>query len=431
MNRNFLNTVGKVLVMKFGSIHHIIRMHNNPSKQFSSLNLVEGSFFMPKKYILIPYGKINLICFTNKERTDMPAIVSIAEAHPPFKLGQNEVMDFARNLFSQSFKDIERLLKVFQSGQIEKRHFAKDLKWFEADKSFEEKNDAYIKSAVELGSAAVKNCLHSQTFLKENINYDEIDAIFTISSTGIATPSIDARIMNILPFSPHTKRIPIWGLGCAGGASGLARAYEYCLAFPKAKVLVLTFEFCSLTFQRNDHSKSNLIGASLFADGVACALMVGDEVDRSTFQKVSAVPKVISTHSTTLKDSIDVMGWQVKNEGLYVIFSKDIPTILETELKPAVFHFLSNHHLHMDDIRHFIAHPGGKKVLDAYEKSLSISTEKTQVSRDVLRQFGNMSSVTIIYVLKRFMEKGNLGDVGLATALGPGFSSELLLLRWI
>lgn len=360
----------------------------------------------------------------------MPAVVSIGEAHPPYKLEQKEVMEFARTLFSQSFKDIERLLQVFQSGQIEKRHFVKGLDWFETDKSFEERNDAYIHSAVEFGSQAIKDCLHSSSFLKKKIKYEEIDAIFTISSTGIATPSIDARIMNVLPFSPHTKRIPIWGLGCAGGASGLSRAYEYCLAFPKAKVLVLAFEFCSLTFQRNDHSKSNLIGASLFADGVACALMVGDDVDRSSFQKMSAVPRVISTHSTTLKNSIDVMGWDVKNDGLFVVFSKDIPTIIEKELKPAVFQFLTNLHLQMSDMGYFIAHPGGKKVLDAYEKSLSISSEKTEVSRNVLKEFGNMSSVTILYVLRRFMEKGSRGIQGLATALGPGFSSELLLLRW-
>jgi alkylresorcinol/alkylpyrone synthase len=360
----------------------------------------------------------------------MPAVVSIGEAHPPYKLEQKEVMEFARTLFSQSFKDIERLLKVFQSGQIEKRHFVKGLDWFETDKSFEERNDAYIQCAIELGSEAIKDCLHSSSFLNKNINYEEIDAIFTISSTGIATPSIDARIMNVLPFSPHTKRIPIWGLGCAGGASGLSRAYEYCLAFPKAKVLVLAFEFCSLTFQRNDHSKSNLIGASLFADGVACALMVGDDVDRRAFQKMSALPTVISTHSTTLKNSIDVMGWDVKNDGLFVVFSKDIPTIIEKELKPAVFQFLTNLHLQMNDMGYFIAHPGGKKVLDAYEKSLSISSEKTEVSRNVLKEFGNMSSVTILYVLRRFMEKGSHGEQGLATALGPGFSSELLLLRW-
>lgn len=361
----------------------------------------------------------------------MPAILSVAETYPRFKLNQNEVMEFSRSLFSESFKDIERLLRIFHNGQIENRHFVKEIEWFRTEKSFEEKNNTYIEHAVELGSKAIEQCLQSDTFLKESIDYKEIDAIFFISSTGIATPSIEARIMNVLPFSQNTKRIPLWGLGCAGGASGMARAFEYCMAYPKAKVLVVTVEFCSLTFQHSDQSKSNLIGSSLFADGVACALVVGDEVDRGNFQKISSVPSIVSTHSTTLKNSLDVMGWQVKNNGLFVVFSKDIPTIIEQELKPAVFHFLSKHGLEMSDIIHFIAHPGGKKVLDAYVESLSIPTEKTNISREVLRSFGNMSSVTILYVLKRFMEKGSKGDTGLATALGPGFSSELLLLRWI
>ncbi|KAF0818731.1 MULTISPECIES: type III polyketide synthase [unclassified Cytobacillus] len=359
----------------------------------------------------------------------MPAIVSVAEAIPEHVLTQDQVMDFARDLFSDSFKDIERLLKAFQNGQIEKRHFVKDLEWFKTDKTFEERNNAYIEQAIVLGTKAVKSCLENSIFLNRSLPYDEIDAIFTISSSGIATPSIEARIMNELPFSEHAKRIPIWGLGCAGGASGLSRAYEYCLAFPKAKVLVLTIELCSLTFQRNDRSKSNLIGTSLFADGAACALITGDEVLRD-FQKLSSIPRIVGTQSTTMRNSLDVMGWEVKNDGLYVVFSKDIPSIIQGWLKPNVTEFLRSKEMEMEEINHFVAHPGGKKVIDAYQKALQINPGMTETSLDVLKEFGNMSSATILYVLKRFMEIGSQGDTGLATALGPGFSSELLLLEW-
>jgi alkylresorcinol/alkylpyrone synthase len=360
----------------------------------------------------------------------MPNILSVGEAIPPHKLEQGQVMDFARELFSESFNDIERLLKAFQNGEIKKRHFAKGLEWFKEDRSFEEKNDAYIESAVELGKQAIIECLSHSAFLQQPIDCSEIDAIFTISSTGIATPSIEARIMNHLPFQEQTKRIPIWGLGCAGGASGLSRAYEYCLAYPKAKVLVLTIELCSLTFQRNDRSKSNLIGTSLFADGVACALVVGDEVEKRNDLKVDCSPSILATQSTTMKQSLDVMGWDVKNEGLYVVFSKDIPTIIEKWLKPNVSNFLEGLNISLQDIQHFVAHPGGKKVLDAYTKSLGFSPSMTKISQEVLKEYGNMSSSTILYVLKRFLEVGKKGDMGLATALGPGFSSELLLLRW-
>ncbi|OCA90869.1 chalcone synthase [Bacillus sp. FJAT-27225] len=358
----------------------------------------------------------------------MPAILSVAEAMPPFKVEQETATEFAREMFSESFKDIERLLKAFQNGQIESRRFAKGIDWFKEDRTFEERNDAFIESAVELGSEAIARCLDNSSFLKRPVEYNEIEAIFFITSTGLATPSIEARIMNKLPFSPHTKRIPIWGLGCAGGAAGLSRAYEYCLAFPKSKILVLSVELCSLTFQKNDRTKSNLIGTSLFADGVSCALICGDEV---TDLNNGTIPEILATHSTLMPDSLDVMGWDIKNEGLYVIFSRDIPTIIEGWLKPNVTKFLDGQGVSLEDLNHFIAHPGGKKVLDAYVASLGLDASMTEISADVLRKYGNMSSATILYVLRRHMElQPKAGELGLAAALGPGFSSELLLVRW-
>lgn len=360
----------------------------------------------------------------------MPAILSVGEAPPQYEITQTEVMDFSRKLFTDAFHDIERLLKAFQHGQIIKRHFARSIDWFAKERSFKEKNDAYIETAIQLGTKAIENCLKNKDYLKKPIDYEEIDAIFTISSTGLATPSIEARIMNILPFSIHTKRIPIWGLGCAGGASGLSRAYEYCLAFPKAKVLVLTIELCSLTFQKNDLSKSNLIGSSLFADGVACAFIVGDQVQKESISQLTSYPTILATKSTTMKDSLDVMGWEVKENGLYVVFSKDIPSIIEKWLKPNVNSFLSENGCQLEELQHFIAHPGGKKVLDAYVKSLQLPEEMLEISSSVLKNYGNMSSTTILYVLNQTMKVAKKQDLGLATALGPGFSSELLLLQW-
>lgn len=360
----------------------------------------------------------------------MPTILSVSEAIPPFTITQNRVMEFAEELFSESFKDINRLLPVFMNGQIEERHFAKGLDWFKTDYSLQDKNDAYLESAVTLGVEAIKKSLSTTIFLKKAIPYEDIDAIITISSTGIATPSLEARIMNFLPFSAHTKRIPIWGLGCAGGASGLSRAYEYCLAFPKAKVIVLAVELCSLTFQRNDRTKSNLVGTSLFADGVAAVVVCGDQSNVDSYRKLQALPKIVATNSTLMMDSLDVMGWDMKNEGLHVVFSRDIPSIVENWLEPNVQSFLHDQHLSISEVRHFIAHPGGKKVLDAYEKALGLSKGMTEIPLQVLKEHGNMSSATILYVLRRFMELAQTGDTGLAMALGPGFSSEMLLLRW-
>jgi alkylresorcinol/alkylpyrone synthase len=356
----------------------------------------------------------------------MPKILKVETAIPPFCVKQEKAAIFAENLFSESFRDIKRLMPVFQNGEIEARHFVHDLEWFKRPRTFQEKNASFVGKAVELGTEAVKKCIESNP----SVAYDDIDAIFTICTTGLATPSLEARIMNHLPFPEHVKRIPIWGLGCAGGASGLSRAYEYCLAFPKANVLVLTIELCSLTFQHGDRSKSNLIGTSLFADGTACSLVCGD--DSPVLKNVNKpLPAILGTQSTTMKNSLDVMGWEVKDDGLFVVFSKDIPTIVESWLKPNVERFLHQYDLSLKDIKQFIAHPGGKKVLDAYSSSLDLDQKLLDSSRDILKKFGNMSSATIQYVLKDHLNKDiKPGEIGLGVALGPGFSSELLLMRW-
>jgi alkylresorcinol/alkylpyrone synthase len=361
----------------------------------------------------------------------MPKIVSVGICPPEHVITQETIVAFAKELFGGAFKDIKRLLQVFENGQIKKRHFAKDVSWFERDHTFEEKNNTYIEYSVKYGCQAIQNCLQNEAYLTAPVHEEEIDAFFYISSTGIATPTIDAKIMNRLPFSDHTKRIPIWGLGCAGGAAGLSRAFEYCKAFPKAKVIVLAVELCSLTFQRNDVSKSNLIGTSLFADGTACVLVAGDEADVSSVIKLPVLPHYMTSQSTLMKHAEDVMGWDVRNEGLYVIFSKDIPTIIKNWLRPNIENFLKKHSLTMQNIQHFIAHPGGKKVLDAYHEALGIDKSMTAVSMQVLQEYGNMSSVTVLYVLDRYMQRiTKKGDIGIVAALGPGFSSEFVLLRW-
>ncbi|MEH7236512.1 type III polyketide synthase [Bacillus sp. JJ1562] len=360
----------------------------------------------------------------------MPKVISVGICNPPNKINQMKTTEFIRDLFYEHFPDIDRLIKVFANSEIEERYFSESLEWYGKEHSFEEKNNTYIKKAVTYGKEAIRNCLGNQNLLTQKMNPGEIDAIFFISSSGISTPSIEARIMNKMDFGPHTKRIPIWGLGCAGGASGLARAFDYCRAYPKAKVLVLAVELCSLTFQKNDFSKSNLIGTSLFADGTACVCIAGDEVEHQSISNV--LPTFVSSQSTLMEDSEDVMGWDIKNTGLHVIFSKDIPSIVKSWLKSNVDEFLHAKKLEMNDTKHFIAHPGGKKVLDAYEAALEIPSSMTDIAREVLRKQGNMSSATVLYVLKEFMEKqiGKEGDYGLVTALGPGFSSELVLLQW-
>ncbi|OIJ11578.1 type III polyketide synthase [Anaerobacillus arseniciselenatis] len=361
----------------------------------------------------------------------MPQITSISSFKPPHTLKQDVTTEFARELFSENFQDIERLLKAFSNGQIEERQFAMPLEWFRVDHSLEEKNDLYIELATKYGVEAINLCLANALFLKQEIDVANIDAIIFVSSSGMATPSIEARIMNVLPFSPHTKRIPIWGLGCAGGASGIARGFEYCKAYPTANALVVCVELCSLTFQRNDLTKSNLIGTSLFADGVACALITGDESSIRDLTAQPLQPAFVQSRSTLMPNSEDVMGWEMKDSGLHVVFSRDIPNIIKKWLRRNVEEFLETMNLKINDLTEFIAHPGGKKVIDAYLEVLEIDQKMTRESQRILQKHGNMSSPTVLYVLEEIMKKQhNEGDYGLMAALGPGFSSELVLLQW-
>lgn len=361
----------------------------------------------------------------------MPAIVSVSTENPRYYYSQQEVKDLVYELFQPSFPRIDRLIKVFDSSGIEERQFSAPITWFREDHTFAEKNERFVEVAVELGVRAVRSCL-----AKLDGDYDRellasIDALFYISSSGIATPTIDAKIMNKLSFSPNMKRIPIWGLGCAGGAAGISRAFDYCQAYPEAKVLVLCIECCSLTFSKDDISKSNIVGTSLFGDGAACALVAGDSaVDKIHLNK-SRLPFICATQSTFMPESEDIMGWDLQDDGLKVIFSRDIPSIIEKWLKPNVEEFLSSVSLNIENIGQFVAHPGGKKVLQAYEKSLNISEERTAIPRKVLSAHGNMSSPTVLFVLENTMEQEpEHNEKGLLVALGPGFSSELVLLEW-
>ncbi|WP_240376073.1 type III polyketide synthase [Bacillus piscicola] len=351
----------------------------------------------------------------------MAVIEHVVTEDAPYEVSQEETVHIVRQLFGDHFRDIERLLQVFENGRITRRYLAAPLTWFQEDRGLEEKNELYIEESVRMGGRAVERCLTETNTAKE-----DIDAIFFVSSSGMATPTIDARIMNQLGLPAHIKRIPLWGLGCAGGAAGVSRAHDYLLAYPHAKVLVLCIELCSLTFQKNDHSKSNLVGTSLFADGCACVLMSGNAEKQNEVR-----PRTVDVQSTLMPHSEDVMGWDVKDGGLHVVFSRSIPAIIESWLKPNVEQFLKQLGKKEQDIDHFVAHPGGKKVLQAYEQALAFSQEKTAPSQRILSSYGNMSSPTVLYVLKEIMESGpESGEQGLLTALGPGFSSEMVWLEW-
>jgi alkylresorcinol/alkylpyrone synthase len=346
-------------------------------------------------------------------------IASAATAVPRHQISQQAAQKFCRVLFQESYPDIDRLLPIFSNAQVENRYFSIPEEWFKTDHTFAEKNRHYIETALELGTEAISSCLQ-----KADLTPQDIDHLFFVSTTGLATPSIDARLINILKLRPDIRRTPIWGLGCAGGVAGLSRAYEYTVAFPHERAMVLALELCGLTFQRNDFSKSNLVATSLFGDGAAAILVSGEETG-------DAGPRILASRSTLWYESLDVMGWEINDGGLKVLFSRDIPSIVRNLARPALVEFLAAHGLELHDLEHIIAHPGGAKVIEAYEQALSLTDGKMDQARAILRNFGNMSSPTVLFVLEDYLRAQTIrpDDYGLITALGPGFSAEMMLIR--
>ncbi|WP_042145578.1 type III polyketide synthase [Paucisalibacillus sp. EB02] len=359
----------------------------------------------------------------------MAIVCSVGKGIPKYQMEQNRVKELVGNLFSYSEREVTRLLPVFDNAAIRIRQFVVPEEWFLVEHSFEERNDLYHQNAIHYATVAMDDCLKNAGFTDE-ITYEDIDLLSFVSSTGISTPSIDAFLINERPFRTNVERMPLWGLGCAGGAIGLSRVYNWLKANPTKVALLINCEICSLTFQKSDQKKSNLIGTALFGDGVSCLLLIGED---SKYRKslTKPTPFIKSYSSYTEKDSTNVMGWRIINTGFEVIFSKSIPALVNTIWKTHMQEFVQREGISIDEIDAFISHPGGKKVLDAMMVTFQISEEKLRYSADVLLEHGNMSSATVQYVMGRWLEEDmKLGAKGVLTALGPGFSSEILLVEW-
>jgi alkylresorcinol/alkylpyrone synthase len=371
----------------------------------------------------------------------MPVIRSVATALPPHALSQERIRDLAREHFAPAFPEIDRYMSIFRHAQIATRHFAAPLEWFLTPHSFQECNDLYVEAATALGGAAARACLE-----QVGLEPGDVDHLIWVSTTGMAAPSPDAMLINRLGMGRHIRRTPIWGLGCAGGVAALARACEYARGFPRQRVLLLSVELCSVTFQWNDRSKRNLIASSLFADGGAAVLIEGDALsdrqgDKETgrqrdhslpFSVSPCLPvSVLGTQSTLWPDTLDIMGWEIVDTGMQVVFSSRIPRIVETLMRENATEFLAPYGLEIDDIDHWVLHPGGAKVISAYEVALAIDPERLAHTRAVLRDCGNMSSATVFFVLDAFLRAGlpGPGEHGVLAVLGPGFSCELALIR--
>ncbi len=358
----------------------------------------------------------------------VPRIRAVATAVPPHPVPQARAKAFAASFFESSFKNLSRLLPVFDNTHIQCRYLAQPPAWYARPHTFPEANALYETIALDLSVQAATAALE-----RAEVELDSVGMVIFVSTTGLATPSLDAKLIQRLGLSLHTGRLPIWGLGCAGGVAGVARAADLARAMPGRPVLLVAVELCSLTFQYNDRSKSNLIATSLFGDGAAAAVIqadAGDNDNESEDEDDKNRPAILGSYSTLFADSEDVMGWDLADTGLKVRFSRHIPTIVRRHLPTLIAEACSRWGIEKTAIQHYVAHPGGAKVLTAYADSLGLSEQDLALAYEILQNYGNMSSVSVLFVLEKFLASPRAGgQYGLMMALGPGFSAEQVLFR--
>jgi alkylresorcinol/alkylpyrone synthase len=342
----------------------------------------------------------------------VPRLASLATAVPPHILRQEEVAAGATQLFAGAYSDWRRFTPVYVNAEIDTRYSCVPIEWYQQPHGFGERNRLFLENAVELLRQAA-----TQAIEQAGLSPADIDGIVTVSSSGIATPSLDALLMERMPFRRDISRLPIFGLGCAGGVLGLTRAAQMARAEPGKNWLYLVVELCGLTFRHADRSKSNVIATALFGDGAAAAV-VGTGLSG---------PSLSAAAEYTWPDSLDVMGWDVRDDGLAVVFSRDIPNWVRRYMGDPAGRFLSSHGLTFADVDRFVAHPGGAKVLDALEECFGVERGGLEDSRATLRSYGNMSAATVMFVLHRTLASGAKGRYLLST-LGPGFTAAFMLM---
>jgi len=350
-------------------------------------------------------------------------IAAVGAAFPPHYYDQEQLIAALRRTWGERHYNLERLEALHRNVLVGGRNLALPIEEYETLTTWGRANDAWIRVAEEVGGRAVLDGLE-----RAGLEVADVDTLFFVTVTGVATPSIDARLMNRLGLPARTKRVPIFGLGCVAGAAGVARAADYVKAYPDQVAVLLSVELCSLTLQKQDLSIPNLIASGLFGDGAAAAVVVGE--DRAPAKPTG--PEVLATRSVFYRDSERVMGWDISERGFQIVLSADVPEVVRQHLREDVDTFLAEYKLTRRDISSWVCHPGGPKVLQAMEAALELTPEALAVTWKSLREVGNLSSTSVLLVLRDTMAGARppAGTLGMLLALGPGFCSELVLLRW-
>jgi alkylresorcinol/alkylpyrone synthase len=342
------------------------------------------------------------------------SLLSIATAVPPYIIAQDDAVATARILFSARYADFERLSPVFSSAGIRKRHIVKPVEWYLQPLGWPARMTAYREAAVTLFVQAAEAAL-----ARAGLAASDIDTIVTVSSTGIATPSLEAHAATRMGFRTDVARVPVFGLGCAGGVTGLSLGARLAVAQPGSTVLVVAVELCSLAFRLDELTKPNIVATALFADGAAAAVLRAGTPGLATVEGAG---------EHTWPNTLDIMGWAVDDAGLGVIFDRAIPPFAAAEMGPAVAGILARLGIARDSVDRFVCHPGGRKVITALERALDLHQGTLDHERDVLADYGNMSAPTVLFVLERVLGAG-LPHRSILTAMGPGFTASCLSLK--
>lgn len=347
-------------------------------------------------------------------------ISSAATALPPNYYPQHVLIDAFRRHWGPRLERFSVLERLHASTGVDGRYLAFPMERYPFA-TWGDANNAWIEASLELGEQAICHAL-----TRAGISPGDIGAFFFVSITGVASPSIEGRLINRLGLSPRMKRIPIFGLGCVAGAAGIARAADYVKAFPNQAALLLSVELCSLTVQQDDLSVANLISTGLFGDGAAAVVLAGEALN------AAPGPTVVATQSTFYPGTESVMGWDISEKGFRIVLSREVPDVIRANLGRDVDEFLAAHDLARQDIGNWVIHTGGPKVLEATESALGLPSGALDVSWNCLRRTGNLSSASVLFVLEETLETRRPAPHtwGLLAAMGPGFCSELVLLRW-
>lgn len=354
-------------------------------------------------------------------------IVSAASAFPKHYYPQAVLLQALEAYWGAELENPERLRRLHRKTGVEGRYLALPVQAYPKLSGWGEVNDLWIEVALDLGKQAICRALTHAGLGARNLG-----AFFFTSVTGIASPSIDALLINRIGLSPNIRRVPMFGLGCVAGAAGIARAADYVKAYPSQLAVLLSVELCSLTIQKEDLSPANLISSGLFGDGAA-AVIVGDE-EFSAFapEPEQLGPKILATRSVFYPHTEEMMGWQISEKGFSIVLSREVPNLLRKQIGQDVDQFLVEYGHTRSDIGSWLLHTGGPKVLEAIQDALDLKDGQLAASWDCLRKMGNLSSASVLGVLEEVMKQRRPapGTLGLMAAMGPGFCSELLLLQW-